>query len=46
MTISKKSKLSLNRKKLSKETENAKELSCRRIIVRSLAHLVGCKGDN
>ena len=43
MTVTKKSRFSLNRKRLSKEAENAGDLSCRHIIVRSLAHLVGHK---
>ena len=46
MTVPKTSKFSLNRKTLSKEAENARELSCRLISVSSLAHLVGHKGEN
>lgn len=41
MTVSKKSKFSLKRKSLSKEADDAGEVSWRQIIIGSLKHLVG-----
>ena len=41
MTVPKKSKFGLNRKRLSKEADDVREVSWRQISIRSLKHLVG-----
>lgn len=41
MTVPKKSKFGLNRTRLSEKADDAREVSWRQIIIRSLKHLVG-----